>query len=129
MWGITVSVVESREMNTSSYSYILLILLISVVISSLVLIHVQHNESSYKFVKHWKDEKRFMFPVSELPNIELIFPERNKIENAPTAFKIDQTPSAKMKKTSMLAQVFFFLAVYLFILKFSVKMKLENTFT
>ena len=60
-------------MNTSSYSYILLILLISVVISSLVLIHVQHNESSYKFVKHWKDEKMFMFPVSELPNIENTF--------------------------------------------------------
>ena len=55
-------------MNTSSYSYILLILFISVVISSLVLIHVQHSESSYKFVKHWKDEKRFMFPVSEIPN-------------------------------------------------------------
>ena len=55
-------------MNAPSYSYILLILFISIVISSLVLIHVQHSESSYKFVIHWEDEKRFMFHVSELPN-------------------------------------------------------------
>ena len=72
-------------------------------------------------------------------NIEFIFPGRNKIENAPIAFKIDQTPLAKMKKTSMLAHthmlahvfslaVFFFFN-YFFILKFSAKMKLENTFT
>ena len=78
------------------------------------LIHVQHSESSYKFVKHWKDKKKFMFPVFELPNIELIFPERNKIENAPTAFKIDQTPSAKMKKNLHACTGFLFGSLFIY---------------
>jgi hypothetical protein len=47
-------VFHSIQVNIVSYSYILF------VISSLVLIHVQHCESSCKFVKHYKN--RFMFP-------------------------------------------------------------------